>query len=145
VFDSIAFVLCIGIGWAKLPTELGCGSGWTCWRRMREWAEGQRAVCAQAVHGPTAETWDHERGIRTHRSRLTMGVVAHDDGDVMIKLFASYSRKDEAAVRDLIADLGRAHLSVWHDQALHGGDPWWQNILRRIRECDVFLFALSKD
>jgi hypothetical protein len=63
----------------------------------------------------------------------------------MIKLFASYSRKDEAAVRDLIADLGRAHLSVWHDQALHGGDPWWQNILRRIRECDVFLFALSKD
>jgi hypothetical protein len=63
----------------------------------------------------------------------------------MIRIFASYSRKDEAAVQDLIADLGRAHLSVWHDQALHGGDPWWQDILQRIRESDVFLFALSKN
>ncbi len=63
----------------------------------------------------------------------------------MTQLFVSYSRKDEAAVRKLIADLGQAHLSVWHDQALHGGDPWWQDILRRIRECDVFLFALSKN
>src|SRR3954451_3188782 len=63
----------------------------------------------------------------------------------MIRLFASYSRKDEAAVAGLITDLGRAHLAVWHDQALHGGDPWWQDILRRIRECDVFLFALSKN
>src|SRR5687768_6212458 len=63
----------------------------------------------------------------------------------MIQVFASYSRKDEAEVRELISDLGRAHLSVWYDQALHGGEPWWQDILRRIRECDVFLFALSKN
>ncbi|MEX5721710.1 DUF6777 domain-containing protein [Geodermatophilus maliterrae] len=63
----------------------------------------------------------------------------------MIRLFVSYSRKDEAAVEGMITDLGRAHLSVWHDQALHGGDPWWQDILRRIRECDVFLFALSEN
>src|SRR3954447_9211087 len=60
-------------------------------------------------------------------------------------LFTSYSRKDATAVEGLIADLERAHLSVWHDQALHGGDPWWQDILRRIRQCDVFLFALSKN
>ena len=39
VLEGIAFVLSTGIGWAKLPTELGYGSGWTCWRRMREWAE----------------------------------------------------------------------------------------------------------
>jgi transposase len=39
VLEGIAFVLSTGIGWAKLPTELGHGSGWTCWRRMREWAE----------------------------------------------------------------------------------------------------------
>jgi transposase len=36
--EGIAFVLSTGIGWAKLPHELGYGSGWTCWRRMREWA-----------------------------------------------------------------------------------------------------------
>src|SRR4051812_609469 len=58
-------------------------------------------------------------------------------------LFTSYSRKDATAVEGLIADLERAHMSVWHDQALHGGDPWWQDILRRTRQCDVFLFALS--
>src|SRR3954447_11412933 len=59
-------------------------------------------------------------------------------------LFASYSRKDENAVEELIADLERAHLSVWHDQAIRGGYPWWQDILMQIRQCDVFLFALSK-
>src|SRR3954451_6200807 len=59
-------------------------------------------------------------------------------------LFTSYSRKDATAVEELIADLERAHLSVWHDQEIRGGYPWWQDILMRIRQCDVFLFALSK-
>ena len=39
VLEGIAFVLSTGIGGAKLPTELGYGSGWTCWRRLHEWAE----------------------------------------------------------------------------------------------------------
>src|ERR671933_751349 len=39
VLEGIAFVLSTGIGWAKLPVELGHGSGWTCWRRLHEWAE----------------------------------------------------------------------------------------------------------
>ena len=39
VLEGIAFVLSTGIGWAKLPRELGYGSGWTCWRRMHDWAE----------------------------------------------------------------------------------------------------------
>ena len=39
VLEGIAFVPSTGIGWTKLPAELGYGSGWTCWRRMREWAE----------------------------------------------------------------------------------------------------------
>ena len=38
MLEGIAFVLASGIGWARLPRELGYGSGWTCWRRMREWA-----------------------------------------------------------------------------------------------------------
>ena len=39
VLEGIAFVLSTGIGWTKLPPELGYGSGWTCWRRMREWSD----------------------------------------------------------------------------------------------------------
>ena len=34
---GILFVLKTGIGWEDLPTELNCGSGMTCWRRLRDW------------------------------------------------------------------------------------------------------------
>ena len=34
---GILFVLRTGIGWEYLPQELGCGSGMTCWRRLRDW------------------------------------------------------------------------------------------------------------
>lgn len=31
------FVLTTGCRWRDLPAELNCGSGVTCWRRLREW------------------------------------------------------------------------------------------------------------
>jgi transposase len=34
---GILFVLRTGIPWEYLPQELGCGSGMTCWRRLRDW------------------------------------------------------------------------------------------------------------
>lgn len=34
---GILFVLKTGIPWEYLPQELGCGSGMTCWRRLRDW------------------------------------------------------------------------------------------------------------
>ena len=36
---GILFVLRSGIPWRMLPKELGCGSGMTCWRRLRDWQE----------------------------------------------------------------------------------------------------------
>ena len=36
---GILFVLRTGCPWRMLPKELGCGSGWTCWRRLRDWQE----------------------------------------------------------------------------------------------------------
>jgi transposase len=36
---GILFVLRSGIPWQMLPQELGCGSGMTCWRRLRDWQE----------------------------------------------------------------------------------------------------------
>lgn len=39
VLTGIVFVLKSGIPWAMLPRELGCGSGVTCWRRLRDWQE----------------------------------------------------------------------------------------------------------
>ncbi len=34
---GIVFVLKSGIPWELLPAEMGCGSGMTCWRRLRDW------------------------------------------------------------------------------------------------------------
>jgi transposase len=36
---GIVFVLRSGIPWQLLPTEMGCGSGSTCWRRFAEWTQ----------------------------------------------------------------------------------------------------------
>lgn len=36
---GILFVLKSGIPWEMLPQEMGCGSGMTCWRRLRDWHE----------------------------------------------------------------------------------------------------------
>ena len=37
---GILFVLRRGIQWELLPQEMGCGSGMTCWRRLRDWHQG---------------------------------------------------------------------------------------------------------
>jgi transposase len=39
VLTGILFVLKTGIPWEDLPQEMGCGSGMTCWRRLRDWQE----------------------------------------------------------------------------------------------------------
>ncbi len=44
---GIVFVLRSGIPWEMLPRELGCGSGMTCWRRLRDW---QAAGVWEALH-----------------------------------------------------------------------------------------------
>ena len=44
---GILFVLLTGIQWERLPQEMDCGCGMTCWRRLAEW---QRAGVWQKVH-----------------------------------------------------------------------------------------------
>lgn len=36
---GIIYVLKSGIPWRMLPQALGCGSGVTCWRRLRDWQQ----------------------------------------------------------------------------------------------------------
>ncbi|MGF6293077.1 transposase [Paraburkholderia youngii] len=36
---GILFVLKTGIRWRDLPPEMGCGSGVSCWRRLRDWQQ----------------------------------------------------------------------------------------------------------
>jgi len=44
---GIIFVLRSGIPWEMLPKELGCGSGMSCWRYLRDW---QKAGVWQKIH-----------------------------------------------------------------------------------------------
>jgi transposase len=39
VLTGIIFMLKTGIAWEDLPTEMGCGCGMTCLRRLREWQQ----------------------------------------------------------------------------------------------------------
>src|SRR4051794_32136283 len=80
VLEGIAFVLSTGIGWTKPPPELGYGSSWTCWRRMREWSaagvfdRSHRAILDQlGEHG--ALNWSRASldgvRVRANRGELT--------------------------------------------------------------------------
>lgn len=62
-----------------------------------------------------------------------------------MKLFLSHSSKDTTSVKTLIQDLEAARYAVWADQELAGGEIWWQEILQQIRQCDVFVLALSNN
>jgi transposase len=59
---GIIFVLKTGIQWEDLPTEMGCGSGMTCWRRLQHWqAAGVWArlhrVLLERLHGAGKLDW----------------------------------------------------------------------------------------
>src|SRR5437763_7403090 len=45
---GILFVLRTGIPWEMLPAEMGCGSGVTCWRRLRHWQ--RRGAWKKVLH-----------------------------------------------------------------------------------------------
>ena len=47
VLTGILFVLKTGMPWEDLPQEMGCGSGMTCWRRLRDW---QQAGVWKRIH-----------------------------------------------------------------------------------------------
>jgi hypothetical protein len=63
----------------------------------------------------------------------------------MRRVFVSYSRNNLEAVTQLIKHMKDVGLEMWYDQALTGGQRWWDNILSNIRECDIFVFALSPE
>jgi len=63
----------------------------------------------------------------------------------MRKVFVSYSRNNLDVVSQLVEDLQAVGMTTWHDQTLTGGQRWWDNILANIRDCEVFIFALSPE
>jgi hypothetical protein len=60
------------------------------------------------------------------------------------KLFIIYSRSDQVQARLLAADLEDLSHSVWLDAELAGGQFWWEQILKEIRGCEIFVVVMSK-
>lgn len=60
-----------------------------------------------------------------------------------MKIFVSYRSVNRALVNTLVTDLTDMDHEVWYDQALEGGQMWWDNILTRLQWCDLLVFALT--
>ena len=59
---GILFVLKTGLPWEDLPAEMNCGSGMSCWRRLRDWqADGTwgkvHAVLLRRLHDAGKLDW----------------------------------------------------------------------------------------
>jgi hypothetical protein len=61
----------------------------------------------------------------------------------MRQLFISYARGNKPDVEALIRDLDALGYQTWVDSSLRGGQTWWEEILRRIAESDVFVAIVS--
>lgn len=63
----------------------------------------------------------------------------------MASFFISYSRTIQNQVHALVDDLELLDHCVWIDGKLAGGQSWWDEILKQIRACDVFIYTISPD
>jgi hypothetical protein len=63
----------------------------------------------------------------------------------MLRVFISYSSKSKPKVQNLAQDLEMAGHQIWFDHKLTGGQAWWDQILEQIRQCEMFIFALTPD
>ena len=67
---GILFVLRSGIPWEMLPREMGCGSGMTCWRRLRDW---QAAGVWERLHHVLLDRLGTANAIDWSRAALVNG------------------------------------------------------------------------
>ncbi len=57
----------------------------------------------------------------------------------------SYARANRPHVEQLVEHLGVLDCQTWFDSSLRGGQDWWEQILDRITDCDVFIAIISRE
>lgn len=62
-----------------------------------------------------------------------------------LRAFVCYSRQVKDEVATLASELQALNYEVWYDQALRGGQTWWDEILENLRGCDIFIAAISPE
>ncbi len=63
----------------------------------------------------------------------------------MSRIFVSYSRESQDIVKTMVKDIEDLGHNPWFDQELTGGQAWWDQILDRIRKCNIFVYALTPE
>src|SRR5215212_12086353 len=96
---GIIFVLKSGIPWEMLPQEMGCGSGMTCWRRLKEWHE---VGVWERLHRILLDRLGKADGIDWERASLDSASVAAPRG----------GPKDRAEIRRIRANWARS-ATLW--------------------------------
>jgi transposase len=69
---GIIFVLRSGTPWRLLPKALGCGSGMSCWRRLRDW---QRDGIWDLIHFASLDWLSRDGQIDWSRAVIDSGSV----------------------------------------------------------------------
>lgn len=69
---GIVFVLLSGIPWEMLPPEMHCGSGMTCWRRLRDW---QKAGVWDELHATLLDKLAQAHQLDWSRASVDSGSV----------------------------------------------------------------------
>ena len=77
VLTGILLVLATGLPWEQLPPEMGCGSGMTCWRRLRDW---QKAGIWDRLHVLLLERLSQADQLDWSRASLDAGSVPAPGG-----------------------------------------------------------------
>ena len=65
----------------------------------------------------------------------------------MAQIFISYSRADRQFLDRFVPLLRKVYgnSSLWYDDDIHGGVDWWEMILRKIADCELFIYLVSND
>jgi len=74
---GMLFVPRSGTPWELLPQEMGCGSGMTCWRRLRDW---QRAGVWEKLQRVLLDRLGRRHAIDFRRTALDSASVAAKRG-----------------------------------------------------------------
>jgi transposase len=99
---GILFVLKTGIPWEYLPQEMGCGSGMTCWRRLRDW---QEAGVWDKLHRALLDRLGQADRIDWSRASLDSASIPAPGGDPR-----------PAAIRRIAANRARS-ATLWSTEA----------------------------
>ncbi|MDP9426254.1 MAG: IS5 family transposase [Actinomycetota bacterium] len=105
---GIVFVLKSGIPWEMLPKEMGCGSGSTCWRRLRDWEE---AGVWRRLHRVLLDRLGQGDRIDWSRACLDSASVAAKKGGEAVGKNPT-DRGKPGSKRHLVSDRGGVPLAV---------------------------------